>query len=289
MSKKLVAGIVAVVVLVALYFGLTIYASGKAAEQVDAAIAKGGPAVHVSYTKVAYNILNKQTAISGVSILAPGSPTPVRVGEVLVRRLDETSPTPAFVAVDFKGIEVDLKSLGDDAAAAAALGYKDTLYCDLGIDYAYAKDKKDLDLKTLSLAVKDVGSLSVSLHLGNVDIDPNQAATLLFTYPQILLHQASVTYKDASLMERLLKAEAAKSGIDVATLKQNLSRDADEALQGQTNPLLAGALTAVKQFINNPKELSISASPAKPLPLGQIGNAATPDAVAAMLNIQIKS
>ncbi len=288
MSKKLMAGIVVIVVLVAGYFGLNIYASSKATEEVDAAIAKMGPAMHVSYTKVAYNVLTRQATISGVSILAPGSPTPVRIGEIVVKRFDD-SPNPAFANMDFKGIEIAPAALGDGAPAAAALGYTGPFLCDVGMDYAYAKDKKEMDIKTFSLSVKDVGSLTFNLRLGNVDIDPKQPAALLFTYPQILLLQAGLTYKDASLVERLLKAEAAKSGTDVAALKQKLTSQADAAVKGQTSPVLTSAMTAIKQFINNPKELSVTANPAKPLPLGQIGNAGGPDAVAAMLNLQIKS
>jgi hypothetical protein len=289
MNKKVLVGIVAVVVLIGLYFGVTMYASNMAAKQVDIAIAKMGPGISASYKNVSYNILNKHVAIDDVVIMAPGSPQPVRIKQLLVKDLDQTSPTPAFMAMDFKGIVIDLKSLGSDAAVAAELGYADTLSCDLGIDYVYARDKKDLDLKNLSVSVKDVGTLNLRLHLGNIDIDPDQTVALLFTYPRVLLQQASLSYRDDSLMERLLKAEAKKIGCDVAVVKQKLTQDADAALSGQNNERLAAALAAVKKFINNPSELSISATPITPVPLGQIGGDATPDAVSRMLNLQIKS
>jgi hypothetical protein len=287
MHKKVLAGIAAVVVLIGLYFGVTMYASNMAAKQVDIAIARMGPGISATYKNVSYNILNKHVTIDDVVIMAPGSPQPMHIKQMLVKNLDQTSPTPAFMAMDFKGIVIDLKGLGQDAAAVE-LGYADTLSCDLGIDYTYARDKKDLDLKKISVTVKDAGTLNLSLRLGNIDIDPNQAVALLFTYPRVLLQQASLTYRDDSLMDRLLKAEAKKTGCDVAAVKQKLTRDADAALSGQNNELLVAALTAVKQFINKPKELSISATPATPVSLGQIGEAATPDAVSRMLNLQIK-
>jgi hypothetical protein len=289
MHKKVLAGIVAVVVLTGLYFGVTMYASNMAAKQVDITIAKMGPGISATYKNVSYNILNKHVAIDDVVIMAPGAPQPLRIMQILVKSLDQTSPTPAFMAMDFKGIVIDLKGLGEEAAAVTELGYADTLSCDLGIDYVYARDKKDLDLKKLSVTVKDAGTLNLSLRLGNIDIDPNQTVALLFTYPRVLLQQASLTYQDDSLMDRLLKAEAKKTGCDVAAVKQKLTGDADAALSGQNNELLAATLTAVKKFINNPKELSISATPATPVPLGKIDEAATPDAVSRMLNLQIKS
>ena len=65
--------------------------------------------------------------------------------------------------------------------------------------------------------------------------------------------------------------------------------DADEALQKDHNPLLAGVVTALKQFIENPRQLTISLTPAKPVPLGEIGRAGSPEAVAGLLNLQVKS
>lgn len=290
MNKKLLAVGIAVVILAGAYFGLNRYASNAARAHIDAAIAKAGPAANVVYKDVSYNIFTRQTVISDVSILPPGGVTPARISEVVVRSLDDASPTPAFMAVDVRGIQIDPAALGGpDAARFAALGYAGPLSCDLGIDYNYARDKRELTVGAITLSVKDVGAIRLSLALGNLDFDPNQAATLLFTYPRILLNRAEMVYTDASLMERVLKQEAAKKGVDVATLKKTLAQDADAALQEEQSPLLTGVVTALKRFIENPRQLTISVSPAAPLPLGEIGRAGSPEAVAKLLNLQVKS
>jgi len=291
MNKKLLAAGLAVLVLAGAYLGLTRYASNAARAQVDAAIAKAGPAAaNVVYKDVSYNLLTHRTVISDVSILAPGGVAPTRINEVVVRSIDDASPTPAFLAMDIRGIQLDPAAFGArDAARFAALGYAGPLSCDLGVDYAYAKDKRELAVHAVSLSAKDVGAVRLSLTLGNMDFDPNAAATLLFTYPRILLKQAELVYTDASLMERVLKEEAAKQGVEVASLKKSLAADADAALQKEQSPLSAGILTALKQFIENPRQLSISVAPVSPVPLGEIGRAGSPEAVAKLLNLQVKS
>ena len=290
MNNKFLAAAVAVVVLAGAYFGLTHYASNAARSRVDAAIAKAGPAANVVYKDVSYNLFTRQTVIADVSILPPGGLAPTRIKEVVVRSIDETSPTPAFLAMDIRGIQLDPATFGPaDTARFAALGYTGPLTCDLGIDYAYARDKRELTLNAISLAIKDVATLRLSLALGNLDFDPKQAATLLFTYPNLLLLRSELVYTDASLMERVLKQEAAKKGVDVATLKKTMAADADEALQKEHSPLLASVVTALKQFIENPRQLSISVTPTAPVPLGAIGRAGSPEAVAKLLNLQVKS
>ena len=290
MNKKLLAAGIADLVLAGAYFGLTRYASNAARAHVDAAIARTGPAANIVYKDVSYNLLTRQTIVSDVSILAPGGLVPTRINEVVVRSLDETSPAPTFMAMDIRGMTIDPASFGAaDAARFAALGYAGPLSCDLGVDYAYAKDKRELAVNAVSLSAKDVGTVRLSLILGNMDFDPNSAATLLFTYPRILLQRAELVDTDASLVERVLKQEAASQGMDVAALKKDMVADADAALQKGQSPTMASVVAALKQFVENPRQLSISVTPATPVPLGEIGRAGSPEAVAKLLNLQVKS
>lgn len=290
MNKKLLAAGLAALVLAGAYFGLSLYASKAARAQVDIAIAKMGPAANVVYKDVSYNILTRHTVIADVSILPPGGLTPARIDRIVVRSLDQTSPNPAYMALDVHGLQIDPAALGSaDAARFAALGYSGPLSCDLTLDYAYARETRELDIKTLSLAVRDVGAIRLSLALGNLDADPERPATLLLTYPRLLLKRADLAYTDDSLVERLLKQEAARRGSDVAAVKQALIKDARDAMPQEQSPLLAGALTAFAQFIENPHQLSISATPPVAVPLGDLGRAGSPEAMAKALNLQVKS
>ncbi|MHC1791024.1 hypothetical protein [Solidesulfovibrio sp.] len=290
MNKKLLAAGIVALVLAGTYFGLGLYASKAARAQVEIAVARMGPAANVAYKDVSYNILTGHTVIDDVSILPPGGLTPARIDRIVVRSLDQTSPNPAYMAVDVHGLQLDPAALGRaDAARFAALGYSGPLPCDLSVDYNYARDKRELTVNAVSLSVKDVGAIRLSLTLGNLDFDPDQAANLLFSYPRILLGRAELVYTDASLVERVIKQEAAKQGVDVATLKKTMAADADATLETAKSPLMASVVTALKQFIENPRQLSMSVSPATPLPLGEIGRAGSPEAVAKLLNLQVKS
>lgn len=289
MNKKARIAVSVVLFLVVAYLGLSFYATDAARARIDASIKKWPPNTFV-YKDVSHNLFSGQTVIAGVSILPPGGVTTTRIDRIVIRRLSDDAPNPTSLAVDIQGMTIDPAALGSaDAARFTALGYTGPLSCDLGIDYEYAKDKRELALNAVTLSIKDVCALRLSLTLGNLDFDPNQAAKLLFTYPSILLARAELVYTDASLMDRVLKQEAAKKGVDVATLKKTMIDDADAALLKGKNPPSAEITAALKQFIENPRQLSISLTPARPVPLGDIGRAGSPEAVAKLLNLQVKS
>lgn len=289
MNKKLFAGCIAILVLAGAYFGLTWHATNTARARIDAATKKWPPNTFV-YKDISHNLFSGQTVIAGVSILPPGGVVTTRIDKIVIRRLSDDAPNPSSLAVDLQGMSIDPAALGShDVARLTALGYTGPLSCDMGIDYDYAKDRRELALNAVTLSIKDVCALRLSLTLGNLDFDPNQAANLLFTYPNILLTRAELVYTDASLMDRVLKQEAAKKGVDVATLKKTMIDDAETAVQKAQSPSSVEIAAALKQFIENPRQLSISLTPARPVPLGDIGRAGSPDAVAKLLGLQVKS
>jgi len=288
-NKKIVIGLGLLVVLVGGYFGATKYVSNVAAKKVDDVVVKMSGNVDIRYKDVTANLFNKQVVISDVTVAPVGSTEKTHIAKITISGIDTDSATPAFLQMSVDGIEVNLATLGEDAKALTDLGYTDKIVCDFSMDYAFNKEKRELNIKNISLGAKDAGEINVSMRLGNVSLDPKEAAGLLFTYPKVILYDLKVTYTDASLVGRIMQSEAKKQQKDVAEVKKNLIADIDAAIASQQDDFAKSALTAVKQFINAPKMLSISATPEKPVLLERLMRAGSPKETIDLLHLQVKS
>jgi hypothetical protein len=283
-NKKYRIAVRVVIFLVVAYLGLTNYASDVARARIDAAVTKQGG--KVNYKKVFYNLFTQHTIISNVSIQPPGVATPTYIDEIVVRRIDLKSPRPTFLSMDMRGMRLDSTILGAVGAARLTdLGYTGPFSLDISIDFDCLLDKREGTIQSL-YAVKDVGLLRFSLLFGNID-DSSAINPAFFGY--LTMKQAELTYVDASLVERVLKWAAAEKGVEVPVFKKVLATQAEAFVQKFQSPHAADIADALKQFIANPRQLTISINPAAPVPLGEIIRAGSPEAIANLLNLQVKS
>ena len=289
MSKKQGIAVGVMAFLVILYFGLTQYASHVAKTRLDAAIAKQGPYVQFHYGKVSYNIFTQNTVIRAVSIRGPKMAAPVFAKEIIIRRLDLDSPRPTSVSVDILGIELEPSSLGKEGAAElAALGYAGPWSCDVTVDMDCLAEKRELKTH-MRYAAKDVGSLRLDFVLGNLDFAAAKPEAAMASLFNCALKQAEMAYTDASLVERIFRMNAAKQGLGLPAYKKQLADQLDASLQHSTKPLTQAFVGALKQFVENPRQLTISANPASPVSFMELLKAGTPEAVANLLALDIKS
>ena len=287
MNIKRFIALFIVSVLVNAYFSFTRSASNTARDRLDAAIAKSGG--KFIYKDIFYNILTQNIIISHVSIQPPGAESFINIDEIVVRRIDLKNSIPHFLYCDIKGLKLDPTTFGNTGAATfASLGYTGPLSCDISTNYNFTFDKSQFTLQSLYTA-KDVGSLRMDVSFGNIDFDAKQLPQTLALASNITLLQAEIAYVDASLLARLLKLEAAEKGVDVPTLKTTLAGQAEAFLEQKQLPHTTSVVTALKQFIENPRQLTISLTPAMPVPLGEIGRAGSPEAVDRLLSLEVKS
>lgn len=292
-KKKLIVICIAVVltvVLIAVYFGVKFYASNVAEKKINEAIAKVVNFVDVDYKKVSVDLFGMNARISGVLVSPVRTKEKIRIDKIIIRDIDDKSYIPSFLSVSLKGIEVNLNWLGDvvDMKEIKELGYSDKLLFNFHIDYNYDKEKQELNIKKLAVGANDVGKISISLHLGNIGLDPKKILRLPFTYPQIILYKAKIDYKDESLAERYFKLEAKKEDMDLENYKRSQIQKIEKEIEKEKSKLIKKALVAIKKYIDNPKRLSIFVSPSKPQPFGRIMRTKDKD-LFKLLNIQIKS
>ena len=55
------------------------------------------------------------------------------------------------------------------------------------------------------LGDEEVGDIALTFRLSNIDLNPKNVLALIFSYPQIILHNATIMYRDDSLIDRLIK------------------------------------------------------------------------------------
>ncbi|BAH78060.1 hypothetical protein [Solidesulfovibrio magneticus] len=289
MSKKQGIAVGVIVFLAIAYFGLTQYASHVAKTRLEAAIAKKGPFVQILYGNVSYNIFTQNTVIRAVSFKGPKMAAPIFAKEIIVRRLEMDSPKPTSVSMDILGIELEPSALGREAAAElAALGYAGPWSCDVTVDMDSLVEKRELK-SHMVYAAKNVGSLRLDFVLGNLDFAAAKPEAVMAGLFNCALKQAEMAYTDASLVERIFKQNAAKQGLDLPAYKKQLADQLDTSLQRSSKPLPQAFINALKQFVENPRQLTISANPTAPVSFMELLKAGTPEAVANLLALDIKS
>jgi len=289
MSKKQITGISIVVVLIAIYFGVKMYASNVAEAKVNEAIAKAANFADIDYKNVSVDLLGMDVRISDILVSPADAKEKIKIDEIVIYDIDDKSDIPSFLSMTCSGIELNIKNLGEDAKKLMELGYNDKVLVNLTTDYTYSKEKKELHIKKLSIGADEVGKINVSFRLGNISLEQEAIAGLLFSFRQIIFHEAKIEYNDDSLAERLIKLGAKEQQVSTEDFRKALIKNVETEIAKEKDEFAQKALSEVKEFLVDPDEFSISASPSKPQPLGRIMRANDPKDIINLLNIHIKS
>ena len=289
MNKKQIIGIGIVVVLIAIYSGIKIYASNSAEKKINEAIAKAAVFADIDYKKVSVDLIGMDVRISDILVCPANAGKKIKIDEIIIYDIDDKSDIPAFLSMSFRGIELNIKDLGDDAKELKGLGYNDKLMINLNADYTYDNEKKELDIKKIGIGADDAGEINISFRLGNINLKPKEIISLIFTFPQIIFNQAKIEYDDDSLAKRLLNLGAQKNQTNLENFKKSLVQKIENEIKMEKDAFIKNALVEIKKFLESPEKISISASPSKPYPLGRIMRVNDPKDIIKLLNIQIKA
>lgn len=273
-------------VLAVAFFGIQFYASGVAEEKVADALEKSGGKDMVKYEKVSFDLIRQDVKISNILVSPPnsGEKEKMKIDEIVIHEFDDKAESdfPGFMSVSAKGIDVKNKEFGE-------LGYADGLMVNVDVDYTYDKEKKELNIKKIGMGADNAGEIDISFHLSNIDINPNQMIGILFTYPQIVLHNAKIVYNDDSFAERIIELSAKQQNMEVKDFKEGVAMSIDQEIERAGDDFTKSTLKKVKKFINDPGDFSISVSPSKPCPLGSLMRAGDPNAIIGILNLKIET
>lgn len=222
---------------------------------------------HGMATPAAFSL--KRLALSGVSMVMGEEKVALR--EIVLADYAQTAKVPLSMTLGLHGMDIDPKSLPDQDArdGLARLGY-DKLSLNFDLSYAHSPEAKRLSIKQASVGGENVGRLSFSVDLAEVDAagmeDP---AVALAVAQKAMLESAELRYDDASLAGRLLKVAAEEAQMDESQFKAMLLAQLAEAgAQAPASPLTKQALDSATAFVTDPKSLSLRLKPTPPLPVG---------------------
>jgi len=131
--------------------------------------------------------------------------------------------------------------------------------------FLWDPDKKTASVHDVLFSVDRVGSIEVNAELAGIDpADP--AASL-----QASLVKATVRYQDASLINRLLRADGKKTAPELAQMRQQYAAGILATLGPlASNPKLAPSVQAISDFAKTPRNLTITLAPPMPVPVATL-------------------
>ncbi|MCP3944075.1 MAG: hypothetical protein GY710_21715 [Desulfobacteraceae bacterium] len=292
MKKKLIVGIGVIFVLTVGYLGIKMYAANVAEAKIDDAIASVADYADMNYKNASVGLFDKNVHIFDVVVSPKGSSDKVNIKEIVINNVydgDEDSAIPSALDISFNGVEIAIDQLGNDAQKIKELGYKDNLLLNFAIQYHYNKENNKINLNKLKIGAANVGDLDINFRLGNIDLSPEKLMGILFTYPQIELYGAQISYHDDSLMERLFKLTAKEQKKSVEQIKNEAIKTVEKEIEKEEDEFTKDVLKGIKGFIENPENLIVSIAPKKPLSLGQLLRVGDPKDMIKLLNVNIRS
>ncbi|MFO0986096.1 MAG: hypothetical protein U1F37_01830 [Alphaproteobacteria bacterium] len=221
--------------------------------------------------KVKYGALEKGDGKDGLvikdlEITGPDGKT-VKIERVEVRSFDWAKPSePSHMDLSIRKLVVPSELLDKEAA-------------DLGItsltvnaDFAYAFDdaKKTFTISGIVVDVVELGELKLSLKLAGIASGDLKTAlggkgedgTKLLA--QLSIVGASISFKDKSLTQRMIRADAKKKGISEADAKKKMLEELDEQKKQAQDDATKEIIDLAVKFLNSPGLVEVAANPAAP-------------------------
>ncbi|MBB3608996.1 hypothetical protein [Rhizobium sp. BK602] len=171
-----------------------------------------------------------------------------------------------------------------------------------------------IDITEYSLDFKDIGKLNFALSfsgytpafvkslqstLKTVRSNPNQqdaqqaaGIAMLGLLQQLTFNSAQIRFDDASITSRALEFAGKQQGVSGKQLADTLKAMTPIMLAQLNIPELQNAVSAaVSSYLDNPKSLTINASPDKPVPLPMIIGAAmgAPNSIPQVIGLKVSS
>jgi hypothetical protein len=244
------------------------------------------------YGGVRADILSQSIVMTKVEFVTMNGDR-IRAESVAVKDFDwRNGGTPRYADIEIKRADVPSTALANLARASGSLGsiigvstgpateaqrlldragYKRTT-SDFFVRYRFDEATGEFELRDVQLAVSDLGVVLLNLKLGNVPQRRiKDGAALLSAGTQTTLVHASISFKDRSLVSRLLKAYATDRNISEAEALSRVLRDLKAERDRARDPVEREALGALLRFIEHPSEIRLAAEPMRPVPLLALG------------------
>jgi hypothetical protein len=209
--------------------------------------------------------------VSDIAVSESGKP-PVTIATVGMEATDYVGDYPRAFSLSVENVVVD-PAVADDGGQFAGqlkeLGYE-KVDANVYISGSWDQDAGTLSIEDFSIEGADMGSIGLSAVLGGFTADvmaqlgqPNPPPELMNS---VTVNEAQLTYEDSSLAGRLLDMQAKQMGASRENFVNQISAALPLMLSALQNPGFQDKLaTAAGTFLKDPKNITISAQPEKPV------------------------
>ena len=265
------AGAAVVVVAVAAVLGLQWHLEGRARDRLDTLAARLPPDAELRYEDVSVDMLSRRVHIHGVFFRTGDQAAgPLRVEQVVLHDYREQEGRPVEVHLEALGMQRSLEGVDTrQAQTLRSLGYR-TLQGRFELSFRLDPAEGRFRLALLRADIEELGELEMAVSLDNLTVkpglSPEEQRDRLLTADLV---EARVSFRDDSLMRRVIAREAEERGESprevVAALEQILA----ERLSGDA-PFQRQAREALTRFLNDPGRLTLTARPPEPVSVARV-------------------
>lgn len=236
-------------------------------------------------------------AVNEISITSADGP-PVTIDSVRIQTTDYVDGYPAAGTFEVAGMEIDVAAAGADDPTAQqmiALGYEKLV---LGLSGASSWDEAAgvATLEELTIEAENVGELTLTAVIGGLSGDVlaelQKPEPNMEVMQQVTLNEASLSFSDASITNKLLDVQAQQMGVDRAAFVEQISAALPLMLSMVGNPGFQDKLAAAAGvFLRDPQNIAITVTPAQPVDLMTLMMTAqtAPQTLPDMLNAEVQA
>ena len=192
----------------------------------------------------------------------------------------------------FTSLSLPVALLSDETMVSelTAMGYE-KIDLSGGMTLTYNADKGDLWLEDLTLKAADMGVISGDFHLGGLPLSlVEKPDELEARMNEATLVSASLTYGNGGIVEKAFDVQAKKLDQDGEKFRQNTAGALPLMLNFLNDPKLQAKFEGpISDFIKDPKSITLTIAPDKPLPLTELEKVNTdkPNDLIRLLNLGI--
>lgn len=184
-----------------------------------------------------------------------------RYAEFVITRAD----LPSKLIAEY--VRLPMASRDETRRVLDRAGYGRTVG-DVHVGYRFNQETQEFELKDNRIDIPGLGTFALNLKFGNVPtIELDNPAVLTGLALQVTLKSASFSFRDRSLVSRVVKAYALERGLGEADAHARLLQDLRAERDRQYDPMQRDFIEALARFVERPGELGIHLDPPSPFPL----------------------
>ena len=232
--------------------------------------------------------------ITGIKIAESGTSAAITIADVdmKVQIDDKGVPTDLDLAMDSFYIPSEVfQAEPEMGAMLKQLGYDD-LTMNIAVSGSYITDGDKLDLRNFTLDLTDVGKLQIGAKIAGVSMTEFADKGPDAIGPDSILESLSLRFDNAGIVEKGLDMQAQQMGVSREDMVTQLTGALPLMLNALQNPAFQEQVaSAATTFLNDPKSIEVSASPANPVSFQEIMGAAmmNPGQISDLLSLQINA